>query len=89
MTLLNYYTNLRSVELWFELGSSVSDYQSFVSLGMLACSNSVYDGILVYIITPYLNPIRIRGSSYPSTLATTRFSLLSLCPDGQRSLYIG
>jgi hypothetical protein len=36
---------------------------------MPARSSSAYVGILVYIITPYLNPIRTRGSSYPCTLA--------------------
>jgi hypothetical protein len=40
-------------------------------------------------MTPYLNPIRIRGSSYISTLAPAWFSLLSLCPDGPRWLYVG
>jgi hypothetical protein len=55
---------------------------------MPARSSSTYIGILVCIMTPYLNPIRIRGSSYLCTLALDWFSLLSLCPDGQRWLYV-
>jgi hypothetical protein len=40
--------------LWFELGSLFSDYQNFVSC--LLVSSSAYDGNLVYMVTPYLDP---------------------------------
>jgi hypothetical protein len=36
---------------------------------MPARASSAYVGILVYTITPYLNPTLIHGSSYPCTLA--------------------
>jgi hypothetical protein len=56
---------------------------------MPARSSSAYDGIYYAWLPHTLTLTLIRGSSYACTLAPDEFSLLSLCPDGQRRIYIG
>jgi hypothetical protein len=79
ITLLSCYANLRN------FGTLVLSYEL-----LFTTSRTLPSCMFVPMATPFLNHLLLyRGSSYPCTLTPDWFSLLSLCPDGQRWICFG